>query len=370
MSPVENRFLALLVAGIWKGEVDVTPFQDGISTDWEAIYACACKQAVVGLVFDGIELLPPDLYPPKNLIVKWYAEVVCIERANKMLDEALVSIFSSYKSLGIKPILLKGQGIGRIYPCPEHRQPGDIDLYFGKDYIRSKQLLQTAGIALEAEGEKHFGYTFKGVEVENHRYVACFYHPIRNRRLQKWVDRWMEEGLVKLVWDGQDLFLPLPGFNAIFLLIHSLLHFIPMGIGLRQVCDWALLLQTYHREIDWERFLYEIKRLELEEALMAFGYVAVHYLGLPASCLPSSVSVEEGARTGEFLMNDIMQGGNFGVARMECVTPAGKWSRVWHNYKVIKKRCEMLAPFWGSEARCYPFYRTLNWLNKKRKGLN
>lgn len=364
----ESRFWALLRAGLWNCEVDFAAWENGPDVDWNIVYELACQQALVGIVFDGIGHLPAPMCPPQKMVLKWYAEVVRIERANVAVDQALFSLLSLYKKEGIVPLLLKGQGIGRLYPCPSHRQPGDIDLFMPDDYERSKTLLKEKGIALVAECEKHVEYIFQGVVVENHKYAACFYNPCRNRKLQKWASRWMKEDPERWLGGEQDVCVPPAGFNVVFLLIHMLLHFIPSGIGLRQVCDWALLLRTYHQEIDWNRLGLEIRELGLEHALQAFGYVAVHYLGLPAACLPG---VDVGScESGEFLVRDILQGGNFGMVRAEKNVPEGKWERLWHNYKVVCRRCRTLIPCWGDEARWYPYFRALNWLNKKGKGLD
>lgn len=371
MTHTEACFLSLLRSGLWREPADVSVFHEK-GADWEAIYRMAREQAVVALAFDGMETLPADLRPPKNLLLKWYAAVLQVEQANVRLDRCLADVLLFYRQHGLYPVLLKGQGLATLYAKPAHRQCGDIDLYLGDGYARAKKLLSAQGVEVGEECEKHVGYSWNGVEVENHRYAACFYAPLCNRRFQRWTKRWLDEGGEKTVLHQTEVLLPSPGFNAIYLLVHILLHFLPEGIGLRQICDWAIVLRSCSGRIDLERLRKEVRELRLEEAFKGFGYVAVNYLGLPAACVPFSVSGEkETEATGEFLIRDVLEGGNFGHARVDRRDlPEGKWKKIWFNYRRIRKRCGGMMLFCRSEARWYPYFRALNWLGKKLRGLD
>lgn len=366
MNKTEACFFALLRAGLWNESADVTSFSD---TDWETIFRMAKEQAVIALVFDGMETLPAELRPSKALIMKWYAIVLRIEQSNELLNHELAESLLFYQRHHICPVLLKGQGIASIYPRPSHRQCGDIDFYLGNDYDKAKKLLVLQGFKLGDEGEKHVNYHSNGVEVEVHHYAACFYNPLQNRVLQRWTRRWLSDENEILNLSNVEVRLPAPGFNVIYLLIHALLHFIPEGVGLRQICDWTLVLKTYYLRIDRERLLKEIHMLRLEEAFATFGYVAVNYLGLPAECIPFDIKGTNVA--GEFLLKDILEGGNFGKMRIQDFErPGGKWSKVWYNYRNIRTRCREMKYFCRTEARWYPYFRALNLINKKLHGLD
>lgn len=368
MDKTEACFFALLRAGLWNEPVDISFFSD-TNTDWETIFCMAKEQAVAALVFDGMEMLPAELRPAKTLIMKWYAVVLRIEQSNKLLNRELAGSLTFYQNYQIYPVLLKGQGIAGLYPSPEHRQCGDIDFYVGNDYCKIKKLLLSHGFRLGDEGEKHVNYQSNGVEVEVHRYAACFYNPLQNRILQRWTSAWLSEEKEILHLQDVNVFLPAPGFNVIYLLVHSLLHFIPEGVGLRQICDWSIVLKTYSSKIDKERLVKEVHMLKLEEAFATFGYVAVNYLGLPKECIP--FSMEEVKIAGEFLLKDIMEGGNFGkVRRQNRELSVGKWRKVWHNYKNIQARCRGMKCFCRAEARWYPYFRALNLVYKKLHGLD
>lgn len=363
-----TRFFALLRSGLWNSPADVSFFSDE-NTDWEAIIRIATEQAVAGLVFDGMETLPPHLRPSKARVMKWYALVVRIEQANELLNRELAHLAKFYQSNGIQPVLLKGQGVASIYPRPEHRQCGDIDLFFGKDYERAKKLIAAQQVEFGEEGEKHVEYIYNGVSVENHHYVVRLFNPLQNKICQRWIEEWWKEDKKIFHAYDADVLLPAPGFNAIYLLIHSLLHFIPEGVGLRQICDWTLTLNTYRNEIDRERLIREVRMLKLENVFTTFGYVAVHYLGLPAECLP--FPIERAKESGEFLLKDTLEGGNFGKNRTgEKQLPEVKWRKILYNYRYIRQRCRQMKTFCRTEARWYPYFRALNLVYKKFHGLD
>ena len=70
--------------------------------------------------------------------------------------------------------------------------------------------------------------------------------------------------------------------------MHAFVHFLNSGIGLRQVCDWTRLLATRHEDIDKLLLEKYFRKVGLLRAAKAFGYIAVHYLGLPEDNLPFS----------------------------------------------------------------------------------
>lgn len=362
------RFFELLRSGLWDKPADISFFSDG-NVDWEGIIRMAMEQAVAGVVFDGMGTLPADLRPSKARVMQWYAWVVRIEQANELLNRELAHLVAFYQSKGIQPVLLKGQGVASIYPHPEHRQCGDIDMYFGEHYKRAKELIATQHVEFGEEGEKHVEYTYNGVSVENHHYVVRLFNPRQNRICQRWINEWWKEDKGILQVHGIDVQLPAPGFNAIYLLIHSLLHFIPEGVGLRQICDWTLTLKTYAHTIDKERLIREVRRLKLEDVFTTFGYIAVRYLGLPADCMP--FPTEKAQEAGEFLLKDTLEGGNFGKNRTgEKQLPKVKWRKVLYNYRYIRNRCNQMKTFCRTEARWYPYFRALNLIYKKFHGLD
>lgn len=359
------RFFELLRAGLWDTSPRESLFSSG-DTDWQALVGMSVHQALAGIVFDGAEKLPPSLQPPRPVRMKWIALVAGIEQANEKLNRELAAVSRLYAGNDIPFVLLKGQGCAAVYPHPGHRQCGDLDLYVGRrNYARINSRLCELGAEAIPETDKHAGFVFRGVSVENHCYAATFSSPVRNRRLQRFADAWLDAPGKSLRVEDEEIRLPAPGFNAVYLLVHSLLHFIQEGIGLRQVCDWTRTLYVYAGEIDRERLAREVKTLELEQAFRAFGYIAVEYLGLPARCFPLPAD----RASGELLLSDILQGGNFGRLHARGVPhPTGRWKGKLATFTRVWRRCRMMHRFDPSEARWYPIFRVKSLVVRLFKG--
>ena len=184
-----------------------------------------------------------------------------------------------------------------------HRQCGDIDVYIGKEEqpIANNILLRHGA---EAEGEtsdKHASYSFHGVHIENHRIILRINNPAGNRYFQRLIQEWYPQHAETREIHEYPVSLPPVTFNALYIFMHAFVHFLNSGIGLRQVCDWTRLLATRHEDIDKLLLEKYFRKVGLLRAAKAFGYIAVHYLGLPEDNLPFSVKGME--RAGEILLD-------------------------------------------------------------------
>ena len=127
----ERQFLELLRTGLWGGPADLRPFGEAGKPDWKGIMHLARTQAVLPLIYDGIQELPQEYRPEGAVLMKLIAYVDRVEMHNRALDAAAVEISGRLASQGIPSVLLKGQGNAVWYRNPLHRQCGDIDLYVG-----------------------------------------------------------------------------------------------------------------------------------------------------------------------------------------------------------------------------------------------
>ena len=85
-----------------------------------------------------------------------------------------------------------------------------------------------------------------------------------------------------------------------------------------------------------------------------FGVVAVNYLGLPMEDLPIPYTQKD-IETGEWLLNDIWQGGNFGQHNQNRKQrPKGYWSGKWYTFTRATQRCREFGALAPAEARWYP----------------
>ena len=321
MNRSQTQFLELLRAGLWGVAANADNFMPD-STDWRAVLRIAKEQAMMVVVTDGIETLPKELWPPKEVMMKLAMMRLKTEQAHRLLDSTIAQIVNALDAEGIHSVLLKGQGIAQNYRRPESRTCGDIDLYTGlggykKAFEIIEGLHEGRPHRAAAECVHHLHTNLNGVEVEIHR-QASFMHGKRiDAKFQEWTKQSLDElfGSGKLeVWDngGTAVALAPATYNAFFILHHAVRHMTTEGVGFRQICDWTMLLHRCHSQVDVEKLGKMLKELKMEKIWAEFGRLAVNYLGLPADELPLAPANLAPTRKTYKLLKHIFISGNFG----------------------------------------------------------
>lgn len=315
---IQDVFLSLLRSALWGVPAQIP---DGFS-DWRSVAVLAKSQSVLGLV--GEELM--SCSAPKELKAKVRTMVMRTVMTHAKLNSVLAEVTAALEKGGVPSVLLKGQGIAAYYPKPELRQCGDIDLYVGqKEYARSYEILRQTGASMEDPKAltvgKHYHASYGQVEVEVHRYTEVYPFRKYDNVYQRASDAGMTEGLVPMSFGGVTVATPEDTFNAFFIFSHLFHHFLTSGIGLRQFCDWMMLLSARKEEIDHERLAKILTDMDMMKPWQAFGCVLVEHLGLPASDFPF-YDPAENSRV-EKILSRVLSEGNFGQER-DVVTKRGR----------------------------------------------
>ena len=362
---IKNEFFTLVRAGLWGTPPDSSLFNS--DTPWEEIHRVGKSQALLGILLDGIELLPAGLYPPRPLYLKWCAEVLEIEDHNQKLDTEVAALFRVLRKHDVSPILMKGQAIALNYPVPNHRSCGDIDIFIGKkDYDKVNEILSVDGKALEKWSPKHMMFEWHDVIVENHRILANLASPRSIKNLDRLTDEWKKPEKTCHVNIGDEIVVtPSLEFDAVFLLLHSVVHLMGFGIGLRQTCDWALFLNKKKSELNRKETLKILKDLGMTNAARIFGAMAVKYLGMPEDDLLLPID-DKDRRYGDQLLDDIWENGNFGYSKGRIRKLPKGWlrSRIY-NFGLGISRLNKLYKVAPREAVWLPVWRFKNFLKRR-----
>lgn len=283
------------------------------SIDWIELLAWAEQQAIVGVIFGGIQRAGKNLNIPFDALMEWVGYSNQIEVKNRTVNKRCIELTDKLRADGFECCILKGQGNALLYPNPYLRTPGDIDAWVGSnvnkiiEYARRKN---HEGMACY----HHVDYgDFYGIEVELHYKLTFMASPIFNRRLRKWIEESQPQvfnHLVCLPNEEGEICTPTVEFNLIYQLYHIVRHVFDNGIGLRQIIDYYYLLKTVnHKSINInEDFKAKLKNLGLYHFAGAVMYVLHKVLGMEEHLL--IVPADE--RRGKFLLKEILCGGNFG----------------------------------------------------------
>ncbi len=222
--------------------------------EWGELFEFAKKQALVGVLFSGIERLPETQRPPKDILLKWFALVQKIEERNRVLNRQVVAVSERFMRDGFCSCILKGQGNAALYPNPQRRQSGDIDIWLDggrkriMKYVSSKCSL----------GEVRYHHVdfpvLKDVCIEVHFTPSYLHDPFCNRRLQLW---FMNEAVRQfdnniVIKNVGEFNVPTLTFNIVYQLTHIYNHLFDEGIGLRQMMDYYFLLLSAKDNSNYE----------------------------------------------------------------------------------------------------------------------
>lgn len=318
---VYQQFLELLRCGLYTKSPDLSLFE---SVNWEGLFVLSKEQTVVGVISDGIELLPAELQPPRLLRLKWVMLVRQIELLNEKLDSRVKEICDVFTVMGLDPMVIKGQVISRLYPRPGHRQAGDIDLFFGNSHDADAANVWARNNARchSEVNEKELAYTWNGVIVENHIRLADMQYRRYQDRLQEIIRHELINGDERFVDIAGARVKTLPAaLTILHLIIHIQYHLLNEGLGWRQMCDLALALYNdeLNQSLDRDVFKTYLADIGLTRMAGAIGCVLSETLGLATDEIPFDVS-PFGA---DIIVNDIWTGGNFGKKRFAFKADAG-----------------------------------------------
>lgn len=359
VQPEERLFLHLLSAAIKDLPADPQLFAQVDDALWGKIETLAMRQSVPALVAEVILGLPKEMLPPRERRLRLAMQIKIIEDGNRRIHAALQAVRADYDQVDLPFILLKGQTLALYYPKPELRSSGDLDLYLYRpgDYERANAWALEQGYELQGSSVYEQLYWRDKVAVENHLYPAYFGQKRYDEALRQMLRELVEtDGFAWLEIDGESYrTLPLE-LNAVYVFQHILHHFSYLGIGLRQVCDWVLLLMDHREELDIEHFQVLADRLDLLRPMRLFALMTVRHLGIDRDIFPFDLPTDDKSlRLADLILQDIFRGGNFGLE-----TFAGKrfrwlWQRRWFMFRKTLMRSFKIGAVSKEHIRPTPF---------------
>lgn len=310
MNSIERLFIELIRVSIGTHDkLSCLPSAD----EWRKLYRIAERQSMLGICFAGLQNLGADsgkgyerIGISRETYFQWLGMAFLIQQKNELLNQRCAELQKILTFEGFTTLVLKGQGNASLYgTLSSLRQPGDIDLW-----VKSppKQVIQYAEIVGISDNPTylHIGIkVFDDIPVELHWRPTLFRNPISNYRIQKWCKGFSFDS-AKFI-NGYGFSIPSDDFNRIFNLTHLYRHFMFEGVGLRQILDFYFILMNT-RSSNAEEELSFISRLGIHKFTAAIMWVMKELFNIAEEkmiCAPN-------AGEGQFLLNEIIQMGNFG----------------------------------------------------------
>lgn len=321
--------------------------------DWIMMYRMARIQALLGVCFEGVKRLPEHQMPPKDLLDRWSHVAEKIAEVYHLHQQRVSELEDILSHCSLQGCLLKGTSLSGLYPVPESRMCGDIDVWVKGTHESILDVLDPEYPVREVIYQECKVDFFEDVEVEVHFHPSKMYNPFLNARLQ----RFFEQNSPF----GNDVVLTTPNarFNAVFCMAHMFHHYLEGGIGLRQMMDYYFILRVLD-PADRQPVMDELRHLGMgrfaaammESLSFNFGLEEEYFL-----CPPD-------AKRGRQLMEATIKGGNFGILDKRNYEKENES----HLRRFFRKSGRVLSYFfqyprevaWAPYARLYHFFWRLS----------
>jgi hypothetical protein len=270
--------------------------------EWDRMFRMAHMQALVGITYEGLRRLPPEQLPPLDILDRWDRMAGKVASIYQLHEKRVAELEGRLDRLGLHACILKGTSLSHLYPFPEARMCGDIDIWAEGTHASILEALRPACPVREILYQECKADFFDDVTVEVHFHASKMYNPVLNARLQRCLSAHSP------IRPDRSLTLPDLRFHAIQCMAHMFHHYLEGGLGLRQMMDYYFVL-LHMAPADRAPVLTELRRLGMGRFTAAMMESLRFNFGLEREyllCDPDPV-------LGRKLMMDAFRYGNFGV---------------------------------------------------------
>lgn len=319
--------------------------------DWQDFFHFCRRHAIAGIVFAGLERA--DRRIPRQVFFEWFSVVEIIRRQNAIVNKRLIAVMKWFEERGYKSVILKGQANGLMYPSPELRSPGDIDIWVDCEKMKLIKLVKNQCPGAEYSIHHIKMPLFKDVSVEVHYKPIYLINWFVDRRLQRYVSRIEKEQFGNRVClDGVEVGSLTNDFNVVYQLLHMYAHFFSTRNNFKQFVDYYYLLKqdfSNGEKKDAVAWMKELKILKYGRGMM---WVMKEVLGLDESLLV--VAPDE--KVGRVILRESMHYGTFSINKLRYVMERfvanirlalmfpgqvliSPLFLVWHQWWKLKMKC-------------------------------
>lgn len=318
--------------------------------EWANLYKMAEKQSLLGVCFAGLKNLGADaddgftrIGMSKMQYLNWMGMAFQIQQRNEKVDRQCVELQATLSADGLVSAILKGQGVARLYDGQLRplRQSGDIDVWVKGGFEAVNDFVQRTAPSRDLAYHRFHYSIFKDTEVELHFRPTLMRNLLDNMKLQRWCDSFDASSFVKA--SGLDITVPPAEFNAVFILTHIYRHFLFEGVGLRQVMDYYYVLKSVPAELR-VKVMDILDGFHMGKFAAAMMWVIGHVFGMGEEYMICQPEEKEGS----FLLEEIMQMGNFGKEdkRYKGNKKMKRFARHWFHLLVHYPSEVVWSPIW------------------------
>lgn len=300
---------------MWGG--DTHSFLWNKDCDWHPIIRNYIAQALLPFVsgtllnIDSTHSIPADL---KKRIYEYIAANAQTHHEIRLTYNKIIEILAQQ---GITPIIIKGEELAEIFPLPDMRTCGDIDLFLPPTQCdKAIQILKAHGAQYYMENTYHHEMHFDACTVELHHHMVYDGTQTHEYGVNELTEKFLTDEVLRSWPTAEQLSktkitayrLPRQ-VELLFIFVHLAKH-MQSAAGIRQFIDLALLLDHEKDTIDKDLFVKQVNGIGLTRLWNYAATFMTTYLGLRDSVCPA-YTPQHGMRY-RLLCRHIIRSGNFG----------------------------------------------------------
>ena len=333
MTKVARYFIELMQVALGRAEcLSEMPTEK----QWYGLLQMSIDHSMQGIIFEGIQRLPQDQFPPLRVKMLFHGQSEAIKLRNEAMNEQCAVVTDYFRKAGFRTAIMKGQGNARLYgELSDARSCGDIDLWVEGGFEKVNDFVQMTCPTKEVNELEIQYEAFPDVVVEVHYRPFIIRNFIYNARLQKFFESEAEA----CFGQNEPINWVTMRFNIIHQLAHIRLHLFIEGIGLRQLMDYYFVLLKSKE--DRGEMMEIVRSLGMERFTAALMWIMNSIFRLEEEkllCKPNE-------KDGRFLFHEIVKSGNFGR----------------NDKKLNEKKKEAYGHFWLLFIRNLRYWRFDKW---------
>ena len=332
--------LALLRAQLWLMPVDDIQLPSS-KEEYDELMDLAYRQTVVCFISAACLRHRDAETIPSEIRDEMYAVIEENKKIHELHNKTIVEVFTLFENSGIHPILLKGQGLAQLYPQPELRQCGDIDIYIGQaDYEKACRIMDgycgpSAKENAFYEDQLHYHIFNGSITFEVHRKAVDAAKPYKDKEFNVLAYGWLQyEKCDTILINDKMILVPNPQYNTLYVFDHLIKHIRCKGVNLRQFCDWMMVVYSNSRKIDYACLLKDIKNVSSIKAWQTLGGILFYQLGMKESLFPLW-NDRNACKSQKIILQELINSGSF-------YTGSKMLFRTQNRKKCLKRMVESL----------------------------
>ena len=292
------------VLGLLSDALFQKPFCAVEDINWQDVFDECKAQCVVSIVFSAL----PKGQISEEIYAQWKNMVNIEITRNSQVSYAHTIIDRLLGKAQIPYVVLKGCASSAFYNDPLLRTMGDVDFLVKEDdFDKTENLLRKNGFVSDnIKHEYEQAYTKAGIVFELHKKV----NGVPGGKIGEITDSYFEDVFDKTVpvsTTFAQYSSPSDFHHGLIMLLHVARHMITGGIGLRQLCDWAVFVEKIGDDFP---MIFEEKLKKI--GLWRFACLLTQFCELYLGCSEKKWAGKIEADLLEALCSDIFAGGNFG----------------------------------------------------------